>query len=206
MLDGFAETAPTTGRSQPSRAVAEAFRAVNREDFVPEEERGRAYGDRPLPIGFGQTISQPFLVAFMTDMLDPAAHHVVLEVGTGSGYQTAMLAEIVHTVHSIEVVPQLAECAAKRLSDLGYDNVTVQSGDGYAGLPEHAPYDRIIVTAAAPYVPRALVDQLAPGGLLLIPVGLPGRYQELMLVEKDLKGAMSERSIFAVAFVPLVRA
>ncbi len=206
MLNGFAETEYASGRAAPSRAVAAAFRAVNRADFVPAGERGEAYTDRPLPIGHGQTISQPFLVAFMTEMLDPRPEHVVLEVGTGSGYQTAMLARIVETVYSIEVVAELAARAVERLARLGYENVVVTSGDGYAGWPEHAPYDRIIVTAAAPYVPRALVDQLKAGGRLLIPVGRPGARQELRLVEKDADGGLRERSILPVAFVPLVRA
>jgi len=205
MLHGFVETKSITGRAEPSPNVLAAFRAVNREDFVPLDERNKAYRDRPLPIGFGQTISQPFLVAFMTEVLEPAADHVVLEVGTGSGYQTAMLAEIVRAVYSIEVVPDLAVHAAQRLSDLGYHNVSVRSSDGYAGWPEHAPYDRIIVTAAAPYVPRALLDQLEAGGRMVIPVGPPGLRQDLVLVTKDAHGGLSERSILPVAFVPMVR-
>ncbi len=192
------------GRDRIDPRVLEAMRRVPRELFVPDENRSFAYGDHPLPIGHGQTISQPFIVAFMTDLLDVRPGHLVLEVGTGCGYQAAVLAELADRVETIEVVPELARRARATLEELGYRNIVVHEGDGHAGLPDRAPFDRIIVTAAPDRVPQALVDQLAPGGRLVIPVG--SRYdQDLLLVDKDAEGRVHEERTIGVAFVPLVR-
>ncbi len=197
------ETRQYTGRAALSERVLEAFAAVPRHAFLPDVLRPAAYANRPLPIGHEQTISQPYIVALMTDLLDPEAGDVILEIGTGCGYQAAVLAKLVQRVYSLEIVPELAEQASERLRRLGYDNVEVAHGDGHAGWPRHAPYDAIIVTAAAPDIPPALIEQLKPGGRLLIPVG--GRYsgQELLLVEKDRHGRVSRKSVLPVIFVPL---
>ena len=194
-----------TGRDHLAAAVMTAMAQVPREDFVPAELRSEAFADSPLPIGAGQTISQPFIVALMTDLLDVQPHHVVLEVGTGSGYQTAILSRLAARVYSLEIVQSLAKQARERLERLGYANVAVYLGDGYRGLPEHAPYDAVIVTAAAPFVPAALFDQLRPGGRMVIPVGLPFRQQELLLIEKGEGGERRTTSILGVAFVPMVQ-
>jgi len=191
------------GRDHIEPRVLEALRRVPRERFVPDENRALAYGDHPLPIGHGQTISQPFIVAFMTDLLDVQPGHRVLEVGTGCGYQAAVLAELADEVQTIEVVPTLARQARATLLDLGYRNIVVHEGDGHAGLPGQAPFDRIVVTAAPDRVPRALIEQLAPGGRLVIPVG-SRLAQELLLVDKDTAGHVHERRTIGVAFVPLV--
>jgi protein-L-isoaspartate(D-aspartate) O-methyltransferase len=180
--------------------VLEVMRKVPRHRFVPATLRDRAYDDTPLPIGSGQTISQPYIVATMTELLDPAARDTVLEIGTGSGYQAAVLSELVHKVYSIEIVDELAEGARKKLAELGYDNVVVITGDGYRGLPEQAPFDGIIVTAAPEKIPQPLIDQLAVGGRLVIPVG--GRFQELMVLERTREGIQSRR-VFPVRFVPM---
>ncbi len=184
-------------------AVIKALRDVERHRFVPPGERRYAYENRPLPIGHGQTISQPYIVALMTDLVAVAADDVVLEVGTGSGYQAAILAEIVGHVYSIEIIEPLHESAAGRLAMLGYDNVTTRLGDGYYGWAEHAPFDAIVVTAAASHVPPPLIEQLKPGGRLVIPVG--GRFmtQQLLLIEKTDDGEIITRQIAAVRFVPL---
>ena len=183
--------------------VLDAMRTVPRHRFVLPEDAAAAYQDRPLPIGFGQTISQPYIVGFMTEALKLSPTHRVLEVGTGSGYQAAVLAELVKTVHTIEIVPELAERSRALLRDLGYENVHVVAGDGYAGLPQHAPFDRIIVTAAPDHVPRPLVDQLAVGGRMIIPVG-GGWHQQLHVLTKTADGVRSEPTI-DVLFVPLTR-
>jgi len=201
----FRLTRNLTGREKPSPAVLDAMRCVPREEFVPESLRREAFANGPLPIGEGQTISQPFIVALMTDLLEPRAGQTVLEVGAGSGYQAAILSLLVAQIYSLEIVPLLAERAASRLERLGYGNVVVRHGDGYRGWAEHAPYDGIIVTAAAPFVPPALFDQLRPGGRLVIPVGLPYHHQELLLVEKDADGERRTTSILGVAFVPMVQ-
>ncbi len=198
-------TSRSTGRSALQPKVMEAMARVPREEFVPPAMRPFAYADNALPIGLGQTISQPFIVALMTDLLCPAEDHLVLEIGTGSGYQAAVLSLLVRQVYSIEVVPELAEQARSRLQRLGYHNVEVRLGDGNLGWPEHAPFQGVIVTAAASSVPPALKAQLAPGGHLLIPVGLPYMHQELMVLEKDRTGRISTRDVLGVAFVPLVR-
>ncbi len=176
---------------------------VERHRFVPPEEARYAYENRPLRIGHGQTISQPYIVALMTDLLEPEAGDVVLEVGTGSGYQAAVAAELVDHVYSIEIIEGLATSAAERLRRLGYDNVTTKLGDGYYGWEEHAPYDAIIVTAAASHVPPPLIEQLKPGGRMVIPVGARFMTQLLLLLEKGEDGEIVTRQIGAVRFVPL---
>ncbi len=170
---------------------------------MPDNLVRKAYEDGPLPIGHGQTISQPYIVGYMTEMLKPTKDSVVLEIGTGSGYQAAILAQLVKQVYTIEIVAPLAESAAARLKRLGYDNVEVRTGDGYFGWPEHGPYDAIIVTAAASHIPPALVEQLNPGGRMAIPVGTPFQVQELLLVEKHVDGTVKQRSHMPVRFVPL---
>ena len=199
------QSARETGRSALSPRVRAALEAVDRRDFVPSAEGWAAYENRPLPIGHGQTISQPFIVAIMTELLDPEPGDVVLEVGTGSGYQAAVLAKLVAQVYSIEIVAPLAAESKARLARLGYDNVTVREGDGYAGWPEHAPFDKIIVTAAAPMIPPPLVEQLKPGGRMVIPVGAQYAHQDLVIITKSADGTVGERKIFAVGFVPLTR-
>lgn len=200
------EAAPWVGRSAIDAQVLAALAKVPRVEFVPADLACAAYDDGPLPIGHGQTISQPYIVALMTDLLRPRPEHVVLEVGTGSGYQAAVLARLVSRVYSVEVVQALAADAAARLRRLGHDNVEVRWSDGYAGWPEHAPYDGIIVTAAVPEIPPPLIEQLRPGGRLVAPVRNYLMGQDLVLVEKDTHGAVQRRSILPVAFVPLVRA
>jgi protein-L-isoaspartate(D-aspartate) O-methyltransferase len=183
--------------------VLAAMRAVPRHRFVPAEQAIAAYQDRALPIGFGQTISQPYIVAYMTEALRLAPAHRVLEIGTGSGYQAAVLAQIVKEVHTIEIVPALADRARALLRELGYANVHVITGDGYAGLPDRAPFDRIIVTAAPDHVPQPLVDQLAVGGRMIIPVG-GGWRQQLMVLTRSTEGIASQPTL-DVLFVPLTR-
>lgn len=183
-------------------AVLQAMRDVPRHLFVPEAMRRSAYEDHPLPIGHGQTISQPYIVAAMTEMLDPKPSDRVLEIGTGSGYQAAILARLVKHVYTIEIVEALGKEAQARLASLGYRNVTVRIGDGYLGWPEEAPFDRIILTAAPPDVPQKLIEQLKPGGRLVAPVGTG--WQELVVVEKDARGNLRRRTEFPVMFVPMV--
>ena len=192
-----------TGLSVLSDRVMRVMGDVPREEFVPDTHRHLAYENRPQPIAAGQTISQPLIVALMTELLDPQAEDIILEVGTGSGYQAAVLAEIVNHVYSIEIVTELAESAAATLDRLGYGNVSVRAGDGYAGWPEKAPFDGIIVTAAAEHIPQPLLDQLKPGGKLVIPVGEEHGFQELLLVTVSADGKTDERSVLPVRFVPL---
>jgi protein-L-isoaspartate(D-aspartate) O-methyltransferase len=199
------ETAAQTGRAALSPAVRAAMQRVPRHRFVPAELQSQAYANRPLPIGAGQTISQPFIVALMTELLAPDPGARVLEVGTGSGYQAAVLAECVRQVYTIEIVPQLAERAAALLRELGYRNVEVRTGDGYLGWPEAAPFDAIMVTAAPDHVPQPLVDQLRPAGRMVIPVGPQMRGQDLLLIEKARDGQTVTRRTLAVRFVPLTR-
>jgi protein-L-isoaspartate(D-aspartate) O-methyltransferase len=203
-VENLVATSGARAGTQLSRPVADALRRVPRHLFVPDALRADAYQDRPLPIGHEATISAPTIVALMTQLLEVAPEHRVLEIGTGSGYQAAILSGLVREVYSIEIVEPLATSAAARLAELGYTNVTVRAGDGYAGWPEHAPFDRIVVTAAAPHVPQPLVDQLRPGGRMVIPVGA-GEDEQLMLIVKDARGRVSRRAILPVRFVPLVR-
>jgi protein-L-isoaspartate(D-aspartate) O-methyltransferase len=198
-----AYTARLTGRAALDERVMKAMENVPRDEFVPPERKSAAFADNALPIGDGQTISQPFIVALMTDLLEPKEDDLILEVGTGSGYQAAILSTLVKKVYSIEVLPDLARKAAERLRRLGYANIETLTGNGYLGLPEHAPFDGIIVTAAASHLPQPLIDQLKPGGRMVIPIGLPYMPQELMLVEKDKEGETRARSVLGVAFVPL---
>jgi len=200
----YAATRAETGLPAMSPAVRAALGKVERHRFVPAAQQSLAYRNHPLPIGSGQTISQPYIVALSTDLIAPQAGQRVLEIGTGSGYQAAMLAEIVAQVYSIELVPSLGKEAATRLRALGYANVEVRIGDGYAGWPEQAPFDAIVVTAAAPRVPQALVDQLKPGGRMVIPVGASHEAQELLLLVKRADGSVEKRSVLPVRFVPLV--
>ncbi|HEX8980824.1 MAG TPA: protein-L-isoaspartate(D-aspartate) O-methyltransferase [Parasulfuritortus sp.] len=185
--------------------VMAAMGRVPREQFVPDLDRLFAFRNGPVSIGYGQTISQPYIVALMTDLLNPKPDSVVLEVGTGSGYQAAVLAELVRQVYSVEIVKPLADAARGRLARLGYANVDVRHADGYHGWREHAPYDGIVVTAAAPHVPQPLVDQLKPGARLVIPVGEPHGFQLLEVLDKRADGGCDRRTVLAVAFVPLTR-
>jgi protein-L-isoaspartate(D-aspartate) O-methyltransferase len=183
--------------------VMAAIGKVPRHEFVPAAQRHLAYTNRPLPIGYGQTISQPYIVALMSDLIKPQPDDRVLELGTGSGYQAAILAELTGQVYSIEIVEALGKQAADRLSELGYDNVTVRIGDGYYGWEEYAPFDAIVVTAAASHVPPPLVTQLRPGGLMVIPVGSRFLTQQLVVIEKAPDGELITRQILPVKFVPL---
>lgn len=185
--------------------VLEAMRAVPRHEFVPDAIRGDAYWDSPLSIGHGQTISQPYIVALMTELARPRPGDRALEVGTGSGYQAAVLSRLVARVYSIELLEPLAASAAATLQRLRCDNVTVRRGDGYAGWPEEAPFDIILVTAAPEEVPEALVAQLKPGGRLVVPVGPVHDVQDLRVIEKDQSGRVKTRSVIPVRFVPLVK-
>jgi protein-L-isoaspartate(D-aspartate) O-methyltransferase len=200
----YAETRFETGLAAMSPAVRAALGRVERHRLVPPEQAPQAYRNHPLPIGHGQTISQPYIVALSADLIAPQPHHVVLEVGTGSGYQAAILAEVVDRVYSMEIVPELGRTAETRLRSLGYKNIEIRIGDGYAGWPERAPFDGIVVTAAAPRVPQALVEQLRPGGRMVVPVGERWEIQQLLLVTKGADGAISQRNVLPVRFVPLV--
>ena len=181
--------------------VLAALRKVPRHRFVDAAQRAEAYEDHPLPIPGNQTISQPYIVALMTELLELEPSSRVLEIGTGSGYQSAVLAELAERVYTIEIVPELARLAASRLKELGYESVTVREGDGYRGWPEHAPFDGIIVTAAPERIPQPLLDQLAPGGIMVIPVG--GFFQELKVFRKSADGRVTEKDILPVRFVPM---
>jgi len=200
----YAETRAETGLAAMSSAVRAALGKVDRHRLVPPEQVPLAYRNHPLPIGHGQTISQPYIVAISADLIAPEPHHVVLEVGTGSGYQAAILAEIVQRVFTIEIVESLGRSAEQGLKALGYRNIEVRIGDGYRGWPEKAPFDGIVVTAAAPRVPQALVDQLRPGGRMVIPVGENWEVQQLLVVTKGADGKVTQRNVLPVRFVPLV--
>jgi protein-L-isoaspartate(D-aspartate) O-methyltransferase len=189
------------GRDITDQAVLEVMGRVERHRFVPDDLQALAYADHPLPIGHGQTISQPYIVALMTQLVRPKKSDRALDIGTGSGYQAAVLAELCEVVYGIEILEPLADVAKKRLAELGYKNVTVRPGDGYQGWPEKAPFDVIIVAAAPDHVPKPLVEQLAPGGRLVIPVG---RFdQELLLLEKQQDGSLRQKSVIPVRFVPM---
>jgi protein-L-isoaspartate(D-aspartate) O-methyltransferase len=190
------------GKNFLDKRVMQVIGTVGRHRFVPDELQSRAYENRPLPIGYGQTISQPYIVALMTDLLEPEAGDVVLEIGTGSAYQAAVLSRLVSQVYSIEIIPELADSASKRLQRLGFENVETKNADGYYGWLEHAPFDAIMVTAASSHIPPPLVQQLKPGGVLLIPVGSPFQVQQLTLVKKSLDGELTTRKILPVSFVP----
>jgi len=181
--------------------VLQAMQKVKRHLFVPEDRRHMAYQDRPLSIGYGQTISQPYIVALMTQLAQVEKEHKVLEIGTGSGYQAAVLAELGKKVYSVEIIPELASRARNRLQELGYSNVQVRTGDGFQGWKEHAPFDRIIVTCAPPQIPQPLLQQLAPGGRLLIPVG--ENRQKLKLLKMSKQGKIEKKDVLAVRFVPM---
>jgi protein-L-isoaspartate(D-aspartate) O-methyltransferase len=185
--------------------VLQAMRDVPRHMFVPKGHRRSAYKDSPLPIGYGQTISQPYIVAFMTELLKPEKDDVAFEVGTGSGYQAAVLSQIVKRVYTMEIIPPLGNAAEKRLKEVGYDNITVKVGDGYNGWEEYAPFDCIIVTAASDHIPPPLIKQLKNGGKMAIPVGTPFQVQSLMLIKKSEKGEIQIKNILPVRFVPLRR-
>ncbi len=192
-----------TGRNRMPTRIRESLAQVPRHEFVPPDLRAAAYENHPLPIGQGQTISQPFIVALMTDLLNPADDHRILEVGCGCGYQAAVLSMLAKEVYSAEIITTLAVAARDRLRRLGYGNITVEAMDGYYGWPEHAPYDGIIVTAASVSVPQPLVRQLRPGGRLVLPVGPPAGFQQLVTVTKGEGGAVHTEVILGVAFVPL---
>ncbi len=203
IADDVALTRRQTGRDALAPAVIEALRRVPRHAFVDDDLKSHAYDNRPLPIGRGQTISQPYIVALMTDLAEVEEGARVLEVGTGSGYQCAVLAELADEVYSVEIVPELAENAARRLKSLGYHNVFTKFGDGYDGWSDKAPFDAIVVTAATPLIPPPLIEQLKPGGRLVLPLGQPHYSQELVLLRKNERGEIETHNILPVAFVPL---
>jgi protein-L-isoaspartate(D-aspartate) O-methyltransferase len=206
VIERHAREAPDAlGGDQIDPGVLAVMAELPRHEFVPDDQRDYAYDDRPLPIGYGQTISQPFIVALMTAMAEVGPDDVVLEVGTGSGYQAAVLARLVAEVHTIEIVRGLAETAEERLARQGFANVETYQGDGYYGIEEAAPFDAIVVTAAASHVPPPLIAQLKPGGRMVIPVGGGFALQQLMLIEKDALGRVHTRQTLPVAFVPLIR-
>jgi len=190
------------GKYNLDSRVMEVMGKVARHEFVPVEIQPYAYLNRPLPIGYDKTISQPFIVALMTDMLEIRKEDVVLEIGTGLGYQAAILAELAHKVYSVEIIEALAQQAAKRLRRAGYTNVEIKVANGSHGLPEHAPYDKVMVTAAPDLIPPALINQLKPGGRMMIPAGLSDN-QQLILVEKNANGRLSTREILPVRFSQL---
>jgi protein-L-isoaspartate(D-aspartate) O-methyltransferase len=200
----YAETRSVTGLAAMAPRVRAALGKVERHRLVPPEQANLAYRNHPLPIGHSQTISQPYIVALSADLLAPEPNHVVLEVGTGSGYQAAVLAEIVKQVYTIEIVEALGRTAESRLAALGYKNIEVRIGDGYKGWPERAPFDGIVVTAAAPRVPQALVDQLKPGGRMVIPVGERWEVQQLLLIVRKADGTVEQKTVLPVRFVPLI--
>ena len=195
-------TAGHTGRASFSERVMRVVGSMPRHEFVPVELQPYAYLNRPLPIGYEKTVSQPFIVALMTDLLAPEANHVVLEVGAGAGYQAAILAELAKRVYTVDIIEELARGAERRLKRLGYENVEVAIANGYYGFPEHAPYDRIMVTAASDLIPPPLLAQLKPGGRMVIPTGIPDK-QTLVLVEKSATGSLSTREILPVRFSEL---
>ena len=203
VADMAAETLPYTGKARFDERVMQAIGRVPRHEFVPEALRSQAYANRPLPIGHGQTISQPYIVALMTDLAGVREDSVVLEIGTGSGYQAAVLAELARHVYSIEIVEALGRAAERRLRRLGYDNVTVRIGNGYGGWPEQAPFDAILVTAAPEQLPPALLEQLKPGGKLIVPVGAQNAPQSLQVISRDAAGNVTARDVLPVGFVPL---
>ena len=197
-------TASFIGKSKLDKRVMQAMATVPREKFVPKHLQSSAYDNGPLPIGHGQTISQPYIVALMSDLLALKPEHSVLEIGTGSGYQSAILAQLCAKVFSVERIAELSQQAEECFNELDYKNIETRVGNGYQGWQEHAPYDGIIVTAAATHIPQPLIDQLKPGGILVIPVGVSRFSQSLALVKKDLEGGIETKNILDVVFVPLV--
>ena len=191
-------------RGMDHKSTLNAMGVVPRHLFVPENLQDNAYDDRPLPIGHGQTISQPYIVAYMTSIINPKPDFKILEIGTGSGYQAAILSEIVDSVFTMEIIPELYQSASARISELGYDNIKIKFGDGYYGWPEHGPYDAIVVTAAAEFVPPPLIEQLKEGGKMIIPVGSPFMVQSLILVNKK-KDRITTTNLMSVRFVPFTR-
>lgn len=209
MVETVSAYASLPGSGAPGRRISPrvlaAMGTVPRHMLVPERYRSSAYADRPLPIGYGQTISQPYIVALMTELLKPGPEDVVLEVGTGSGYQAAVLSLVVRDVYTIEIVEGLARRAAADLNRLGYGNVTVKEGDGYKGWPQHAPFDGIVVTAAPKEIPQPLIAQLKPGGRLVMPLEDALGHQSLIILQKDPSGKITRRKIIPVRFVPFTR-
>ncbi|MCF7971366.1 MAG: protein-L-isoaspartate(D-aspartate) O-methyltransferase [Methylococcaceae bacterium] len=192
-----------TGKNTLDARVMAAMQQVPRHEFIPSALHYLAYANSPVPIGAGQTISQPYIVALMSDLLNTKATDRILEIGTGSGYQSAVLSHLVQQVYSIEIISTLATKVRKLLNTLGYDNISLRTGDGFFGWPEQAPFDGIIVTAAAPYIPQPLIDQLKAGARMVISIGFPYSYQELMVVEKKTNNDIETQSILNVSFVPL---
>lgn len=202
-IDGYVEmTFKYTNKKTLDKRVMQAMATIPRHEFVPQDMRTSAYQNQPLPIGYGQTISQPYIVALMTELLQPQPDHRVLEIGTGSGYQAAVLSQLVKQVYSIEIVEPLGNATTRLLSQLGYDNVATRITDGYDGWPEQAPFDSIIVTAAISHIPPPLVQQLKKGGRMVIPVGTRFQTQHLTLVEKNEQGVITTRQLLPVYFVP----
>jgi protein-L-isoaspartate(D-aspartate) O-methyltransferase len=198
-IRAITEDVSAVGKPALDERVLRAMAKVPRHEFVPVEVQAYAYLNRPLPIGFDKTISQPLIVAVMTDLLEPKPDDVVLEIGTGLGYQSAVLAEVVGRVYSVEIIDELAHRAVQRLKQQGYTNVEVRVGNGYSGWPEHAPFDKVIVTAAPDLIPPPLINQLKAGGRMVVPVGLPDA-QQLLLAEKDLNGRIATKEIMPVLF------
>jgi protein-L-isoaspartate(D-aspartate) O-methyltransferase len=196
-------TSFATGKQQLDDQVIRVMGELSREKFVPAMYEKQAYDNGPLPIGHGQTISQPYIVALMTDLLDLKPDNIVLEIGTGSGYQCAVLSRLCAKVYSVERITELARTARACLQEQGFENIEISTGNGYLGWSEHAPYDAIIVTAAAPYIPPALLEQLKPGGKMVIPLGLPYANQELIFIHKDHEQTVHQKKIIDVSFVPL---
>jgi len=196
------DTSAYIGKSALDERVMRVLGTVGRHRFVPPHLQSSAYKNRPLPIGYGQTISQPYIVALMTDLLELEAGDVVLEIGTGSGYQAAVLSRLVSQVYSIEIIPELAQSSSTLLQRLGFGNIEVKNADGYYGWQEHAPFDAIMVTAASSHIPPPLVSQLKPGGIMLIPVGSPFQVQQLTLAKKGKNGELTTRQMLPVRFVP----
>ena len=197
------DTSLYIGKQALNERVMSVMGTVPRHEFVPASSQSSAYENRPLSIGHGQTISQPYIVALMTDLVDPGEEDTVLEIGTGSGYQAAILSALVKKVYTIEIVEALGLSASQRLQKLGYDNVETRLGDGYYGWPEQGPFDAIVVTAASSHIPPPLVQQIKPGGIMLIPVGSQFQVQQLTLVKKDKTGGIITRQVLPVRFVPL---
>lgn len=205
IADDVRETSAYIDREALTDQVMQVMGRVPRHEFLPDDVKPLAYENRPLPIGYGQTISQPYIVALMTELLEPKAGHKVLEIGTGSGYQAAILAELTSQVFTIEIIEELGKQAVERFQRLGTENIEIRIGDGYYGWPEQAPFDAIVVTAATDHIPPPLIKQLKPGGRMIIPVGGKFQVQQLVLVEKTSEGKTITQQILPVRFVPFTR-